>query len=378
MTVEQPSTIFFEKERFIMSKNITMGDIAKAAGISKSAVSLALNNSPSIPKSTRERIFKLAENMGYVRNNLVSALMSNIKKKDVEKFSETIAVINGNQDEFALKNHPTLPKYFEGISAEAKRLGYKINEFWLHDARFNSNALSKVLRSRGIRGGIILGHSFGTTFPPSFKSVWKNFYFISVGIKTRSPSLEMVSADHYAITNQATNKAIEMNFKRPGLIIEEYIDELVDGRFLAGYMRAQMHFKRENKIPPMTKSHTDSDYAKALDKWIEKHKPDVILYLMNYTREVFEKSKWYGHIPLIQLEQRTNLGEWVGRMEQNNDIVGQMAMRRLADMLSRSSSKVLENANMVTLVPPTWIKSGVNAKAPRACVGVGGNKIINV
>ncbi len=349
--------IIQQKREDFMAKSVSMADIAKVARVSKSAVSLALNNSPTIPQATRERILKLADEMGYVRNNLVSVLMSNIKKKEVEKFSETIAVINGNQDEHALKNHPTLPKYFEGISAEAKRLGYQINEFWLHDARFNTNSLPRVLKSRGIRGGIILGHSFGTTFPPSFKSVWKNFYFISVGIKTRSPSLEMVSADHYAITNQATHKAIEMGYTRPALIIEEYIDELVDGRFLAGYIRAQMNFKCENKIPPMTKSHTDADYAKALDKWIEKHKPDVILYLMNYTREVFEKSKWYGCIPLIQLEQRTNLGEWVGRMEQNNDIVGQMAMRRLADMLSRSSSKVLENANMVTLVPPTWIKS---------------------
>ncbi len=324
-------------------------------GISKSAVSLALNGSSSIPEHTREKVASIAKEMGYEKNKLVSTLMSNIKKNGIEKFSENIAIINANHDEFALKNHPTLPKYFEGIQQEAKRLGYQINEFWLHDPKFKSKSLHKIMNSRGIRGGLILGHSFGTTFPSSFKSIWKSFHFISVGIKTSNPSLEMVSADHYAITKQAMDKAVEMKFKRPALIVEEYIDELVDGRFLAGFMRAQMSFEYENKIPPFTKNHTDINYAEELDAWIETHSPDVILYLMNYTRQSLEKSKWNGKVPLIQLEQRTNTGEWIGRMEQNNDIVGVIAMRRLADILSRNSSRFLENSNIVTLVPPTWI-----------------------
>ncbi len=340
-----------------MAKQVSMADIAARIGISKSAVSLALNGSPTIPAQTQEKVATIAKEMGYEKNKLVSVLMSNIKKSGIEKFSENIAVINANHDEFALQNHPTLPKYFKGIESEAKRLGYLINEFWLHAPRFKTKPLHKILNSRGIRGGLILGHSFGTSFPDSFKSIWKNFHFISVGIKTLNPSLEMVSADHYAITKQATDKAIEMKFKRPALIVEEYIDELVDGRFLAGYIRAQMSFKDENKIPPFTKNHTDSGYADALDAWIEQHKPDVILYLMNYTREALEKSKWNGKVPLIQLEQRTKEGEWIGRMEQNNDIVGVIAMRRLADILSRNSSRFLENSNIVTLVPPTWISS---------------------
>ncbi len=208
-----------------------------------------------------------------------------------------------------------------------------------------------------IKGGLILGHSSGTSFPESFKSMWKNFHFISVGIKTRNPSLEMVSADHFAITRRATIKAVELNYKRPALILEEHIDELVGGRFLGGYLRIQMNFEEKNKIPPFTKNYPDENYAEALDAWIEKYKPDVILYLMNYTRKVLEKSKWYNRIPLIQLEQRTDISKCVGRMEQNNDEVGVIAMRRLADILCRNSSRYLENSNIVTLVPPTWINN---------------------
>jgi hypothetical protein len=61
---------------------------------------------------------------------------------------------------------------------------------------------------------------------------------------------------------------------------------------------------------------------------------------------------------MIQLERRnTNIDipNWTG-MEQNNDIVGKVAMRRLADMLSRTSSVVGENANILTLIPPRWVE----------------------
>ena len=42
-------------------------------------------------------------------------------------------------------------------------------------------------------------------------------------------------------------------------------------------------------------------------------------------------------------------------IEQNNDLVGKVAVRRLADMLNRNSAVVGENSNMITLVKPTWV-----------------------
>ncbi len=337
-------------------KATNLADIAKKAGISKSAVSLALNGSSMVSSKTRKKIERLARTMGYKRNALISSMMSSIKKQDNSKYSETIALINGNIDEFALKNHPTLPKYVEGIKDEAERLGYTINEFWLHDPNLNGELFVHILNSRGIRGGIILGHSFGTVFPKSFHKVWKEFYFISAGIKTQEPKLEMVSADHYAITYQAVCNAIKLKYKRPALVIEESIDNLVDGRFVAGFLRAQMQLDSKQHIKPFLKSDNDFNYVQELYKWIDENNPDVIFYLLNSTREIIlaKPKKRKSSIKLIQLERRSIQPNWTG-MEQNNDTVGRIAMRRLADMLNRTSAVIGENANLVTLVPPTWI-----------------------
>ena len=343
----------------MVGKRTTLSDIAKKVGISKSAVSLAMNDSPMVSERTRKLVVETALSMGYVKNELVSSMMSNIKRSGGKKFSETIALVNGNRDEFALTNHPTLPRYCEGIREEASRLGYSINEFWLHRPNLTGESFSRTLRSRGIRGGIILGHSFGNVFPPSFKCVWKNFYFVSAGIKTHDPNLEMVSADHYAISYHAMLNALQKGYKRPVLIIDEHIDNLVDGRFVAGFLRAQMGIPSENIIPPLTESISE-DNLKNLDDYLKKYNPDAILFLLDATRKVLQKSTVFKRrkIAMIQLERRnTNIDipNWTG-MEQNNDIVGKVAMRRLADMLSRTSSVVGENANILTLIPPRWVE----------------------
>ena len=48
-------------------KRVTVRDVAGAAGVSPSAVVLALNGKPGLGPDTRERILRTAEQMGYVR-----------------------------------------------------------------------------------------------------------------------------------------------------------------------------------------------------------------------------------------------------------------------------------------------------------------------
>src|SRR5699024_1122668 len=48
--------------------SVTIKDIANIAGVSYSTVSKALNNSPLVKKETKDRIVKIAEEMGYEPN----------------------------------------------------------------------------------------------------------------------------------------------------------------------------------------------------------------------------------------------------------------------------------------------------------------------
>lgn len=55
-------------------KRPTMADIAQAAGLSKGAVSYALNGRPGVSEPTRRRVLRIAEELGWVPNTAARAL----------------------------------------------------------------------------------------------------------------------------------------------------------------------------------------------------------------------------------------------------------------------------------------------------------------
>lgn len=345
-------------------KKVTLADIARKTGLSKGAVSFALKNSPMVSEKTRKRVQAAAGAMGYRKNELVSSLMSKIRGRSAGTFSETIAVINGNLDESALKSHPTLPRYYAGIREEAARLGYAVNEFWMHAPGTGAEKLAKIFRSRSIRGGIVLGHSFGNVFPKGFEKIWRDFYFISAGIRSYSPSLEVVASDDFLISYNSYTEVAGLGYKNIGLVIDESVDDLVGGTLVGGFLRAQLKGGARFRCPPFLEERGSKTYRANLAKWIRENGPDAILYLFNFTRGILRRIPEVGrkNIRLFQLERREPPPPgWTG-MEQNNDIVGRVAVRRLADMLSRGSAVAGENSNIITLVRPTWIGDGETAK----------------
>ena len=57
-----------------MTKRATIADIAQRAGLSKGAVSYALNGLPGVSEATRQRVLKLAAEMGWRPNSAARAL----------------------------------------------------------------------------------------------------------------------------------------------------------------------------------------------------------------------------------------------------------------------------------------------------------------
>ncbi|MDA1068643.1 MAG: LacI family DNA-binding transcriptional regulator [Verrucomicrobia bacterium] len=82
-----------------MSESPTIEFIAKKAGVAKSTVSLALRNSPKLLEQTRSRIQKIAQELGYKPNPLVSAQMAHIRSHKSQKSVTTIGFLNTWFDE---------------------------------------------------------------------------------------------------------------------------------------------------------------------------------------------------------------------------------------------------------------------------------------
>lgn len=93
----------------------TIYDIAKAAGVSSAAVSMALNNKKGVSEETRRRILTIAENMKYVANDTAKQL-STQRSKTVVLFVSAMSYEYFNSS-----------FYFDIIKYISMGLGQKLN-----------------------------------------------------------------------------------------------------------------------------------------------------------------------------------------------------------------------------------------------------------
>lgn len=330
-----------------------MADLARAAGVSKNTISLALRNDRQIPLATRKRIAALAKKFGYRKNAVVAHLMTELRRARAPRFHSTLALVNAHRDPAAFHAHPTIPTYVAGCRHRANDLGYALDEFWLHDPDLTGPRLNEILQARGIQGLVLIGLMRDNHLPERFASLWKRFPTVVTGVRTQDPALSFASTDHYLLALTTFRKCLELGYSRPALVLDPDIDQLVDGRFSAGVQAAQHDLPRARRTKPFYP--TTSPDAEAFRKWLRLEKPDVILTLYNTIRHWLEEDGWAvpDDIGLVQLEWRATSPDWAG-MNQHNDIVGAAAIEMLVGMIQNNERGVPEFPR-ATLIGSTWV-----------------------
>ena len=106
--------------------SVTQKIIAERMGVSRQLVGLALNGNPSVSEETRERIRKLAEELGYdlYSNRDARALIA--KRYNGRAATGIIAVMIPSFKETPLRNMPFFAPYLDGIEIQASELGLDI------------------------------------------------------------------------------------------------------------------------------------------------------------------------------------------------------------------------------------------------------------
>lgn len=333
-----------------------MADVAKAVGVSKNTVSLALRASPRIAAETRTRIVQVAESMGYQLNPTVSHLMAHLRQSRSPGYQATLAIINGNKSRDAFTGHPTIPYYVHGCRRRARQLGYELDEFWLHEPDMPVARWLSIFRARNIRGIVIVGLMQDHHLPGHLAALWDEFPAVVTGVRTRDPGLSFACTDHYALALEAFEKAVELGYHRPALVLDRVIDELTEGRFTAGFITGQSRLlsEKERTLPFFEVVAARADPS-LFSKWLGKNEPDVIFTLYH------EIKRWIldlglrvpQDLGLIQYEWRADHSEWAG-MDQRNDLVGEAAVEMIISMVQHNERGVPEHAR-ATMIGCHWV-----------------------
>jgi len=127
---------------------MTIDQIAKLAKVSKSAVSLALNNKPGVSEATRNTILEIAKANGYIPRVMIKAdqVYDPVKVIRVVAFAKQEVVHEGYHHE------PFFSELISGLEEENRKQGYTLFFSTIRGNHFLSElqSLEQEFQSRGI------------------------------------------------------------------------------------------------------------------------------------------------------------------------------------------------------------------------------------
>lgn len=189
------------------TKRLTQKDIARLAGVSQSAVSMVLNNSAvaegRIPKETRERIYKVIRETGYVADPIARRMASG-QNRILGVFTYEPAFPSEQADFFA--------PFLLGIEEEAQELGY---DLLLLTGTFGGKKkiFGENVRLRLADGCLVLGMQFDRKELKQL--VGGNYPFVAIGRRDNAGGpVPYCGADYVNATSQLVCRAKALGHRK--------------------------------------------------------------------------------------------------------------------------------------------------------------------
>lgn len=323
----------------------SLRELAEKLGVSHATVSMALRNHPSISAKTRERVKELARRMNYRGNVLVSALLTQVRRRRVNATGEVIAVL---VEGAGLQHSPPLAAVWSDLRQRARQLGLKLELFPLGHRGRNSASVGRVLFNRGVRGLIV------APMPLDLEPLqidWSQHAVIAIGYSFQQADMNRVANAHFSglLTNYA--KLREAGRARIGCVLRRDEDERSRHYWQAAALCAPRLHGGAVIAPLMMAESPDED---AFGKWMERHKPDAVIgnnpdYVVGWlkTRGLrVPKDIGYASLDLAPDAKFPGMRQaWLG--------IFATAMDQLAGELARNEFG-LPAASRTTLVEGVW------------------------
>lgn len=308
---------------------MSVRQIARLAGISPSAVSLALRESPKISEATRTKVRKLAKRLGYRPSAKVTELMAQVRASREARSEGCLGVIS-------LYEHPRpweLSKHLSGIYASMERraydLGYRLDPLWMKAPGMSYRRFRSVLDTRDIQGLLCFGSPI---LDDRFPDELDHYAVATVGLSIQTP-MHRVTSDFYDDTAHALNKVHALGYRRPGLVISRY-EEI---RSAHAHSSAYLGWC-ERELPgskPIPVLRLDWMEQRPFVEWFRQNRPDVII-VVHVSDALPELSK------LLRSQQINARGQ-VGVAVLTHDLEG-------TEFSGMQQNQVLMGAWMVELV----------------------------
>jgi LacI family transcriptional regulator len=249
---------------------VTMSEIARLAQVAPSTVSRALRDDPAIPLTRRAEIKRLAEELGYHPNPLVSTLMAQVHSGRRVDEPGHIAWID------LWPQGVSTPAVFMqqilgGAEKRAHALGYKLEIHRAGAIPINPERLHQILMARSQWGFII---------PPvpeeamHFPLPMSGLSGVTIGTSLAEPSLNRVTTNHFQSAQLGWDTLHAKGFQRIGLALSPRMNARLNGQWLGGFVAAASRSGMDALIPPLLVTENE---GRRFDQWFREYQPDALL-----------------------------------------------------------------------------------------------------
>lgn len=338
-------------------QRVTQKDVALLAKVSQTSVSLAFRNDPSLPKATRTRILKAADQLGYRPDPMLSSLIAYRQANRPAHYRATIGWIQTRAEPEKNSDH-----YFYHLGAQerAEMLGFHLESFRLNTG-MSGERLSGVLAARNIRGVLVapLPEAHGR-----LELDWAHLSAVAFGYTLEWPPLNLVSNHHYRSMLLMMRKLHEQGYRRVGLAIPGRHDERIDCNYSAAFGVGQRLFAERDKIPLLVPPQLEqAEFV----RWYKKHRPDALI-TVGYSLVDRWLKEMGVRVPedlgVAHISPRPSGRNYSGVVE-NAHLIGAVAVDLLAGMLMRNEQGIPQFPQRV-LIESKWVEGdSLRAAAPQ-------------
>jgi LacI family transcriptional regulator len=354
-----------------MHQRITMTHVARAAGVHPTTVSLAFRHHPSIPSATRERIQRIAVEIGYRPDPVLSALNAYRHEKIAHHEGPPLAYVHDTAGAPAAPAHRELLR--AGAFAHAEALGYRIELFELGASGLTPTRLDGILRARGI-AGVLLATAPAAGRPP-LELDWSRYSTVKIERHAQDPALDCVATDCHGVVRLAIRQVTENGYRRIGLVLPRRIDEQSDLAWSSGFLAAQLRLPAELRLPVFF---TEAEHPGAgadcstFARWYARHQSEAVLAHGTIFRPMLaalglDTPRDVAFVDLDRDPRSTDAG-----VEHPGTCIGAIAVDLLVNQM-RHLRKGLPDAPTLTLVGGMWREGSSlpsrDAEPVAACAG---------
>lgn len=329
-------------------KRVSIGELAKVAGVSSATVSRALRNNPMISEPVRRRIQDLAREMGYEPDPEAARLMSYLKRSESERFQSVIGILNAFTPPERLFDDAYTRAWIEGARARAKRLGYSVDELELGAKGMTPRRIDQIIGARVIRGVLI---------PPEPKPLfevtldWSQIMAVASTPTAHPLNLHRVLPHNFHNMRLLMDELVNRGFRRVGLLYWEKLEQRQMEAATSVYAHYAFFLQKLEPLPAFQWRWRENAAKRRqrLEKWLAEVRPEVVLGFNLHCIELLEEVGGLKVPDDLSFASYGDCDDFMTSIDQNPHHVGSAATDLLSAHILRSETGLPEHPKTILI-----------------------------